>query len=242
MYQALRRAIRSSPLCHQVMRHFIERYHRLGVRPDTQVVLEGYQRCSNSFATVAFMHAQTEPVSIAHHLHSVAQIKLGVRRGLPTLVLIREPRGATLSFTIRRELPSVVWALEEYLDFYRGVEPLADRVVIADFTETTADMGAVTRRLNERFGTHFGEFDHTEENVEAVYRELEQIEQDASGETEVRETHVARPSEARQALKEKLAAQFEQSPARELYAEASALYAQLRQQSAPQSPAPSPSH
>lgn len=232
MLQPLRRSIRSSTLCHRVLRLFLPRYRRLGVGPDTQMVLEGYPRCANSFAIVAFESAQSVPVHAAHHLHSVAQVKLGVGRGLPTLVLIREPLDAALSLTIRKELPSVVWALEEYLDFYRGVELLLDCVAIADFTEVTTDMGAVTRRLNERFGTHFAEFDHTGANVEAVYKELEHIEQQASGEAEVRETHVARPSDARRALKQQLAEQFNESPARELYVEASALYARLRLQSA----------
>lgn len=192
------------------------------------MIIEGYPRCANSFATVAFTSAQRSPVKVAHHLHSLAQIKIGVRRGLPTLVLIREPRDAALSLTIRKELPTVTWALKEYLHFYRGVEPLADRVVIADFTETTTDMGAVIRRINERFATNFDEFEHTDAKVADVYGQLEAIEQDASGEPEIRETHVARPSETRRALKEQLAAQFDASPARELYAEASELYRRLR--------------
>ena len=228
MLQRLRRMTRSCPTCLVGSRWVLSRYRRLAVGPDTELVIEGYPRCANSFSTLAVLRAQREPIQVAHHLHSVAQVKLGVRRGLPTLVLIREPRDAALSLTIRKELPSVMWALEEYLDFYRGVEPLADRVVMADFTETTADMGAVIRRLNARFGTHFDEFEHTDANVAAVYDELESIEQEASGQGEVRETHVARPSDARRLLKEQLAAQFEQSPARELYAEASELYRRLR--------------
>ncbi|MCA9237229.1 MAG: hypothetical protein KDA44_17265 [Planctomycetales bacterium] len=157
-------------------------------------------------------------------------MRLGARRGIPTLVLIREPRDAVLSLTIRKELPSVVWALEEYLDFYLPVAALADGVVVADFTETTADMGAVIRRLNDRFGTNFAEFDHNEENVAAVYAELEQIEQRDAGGDVVRETHVARPSAARRSAKDDLASQLESQPAQRLLAEAQTLYEMILQQ------------
>lgn len=224
MYQAIRRLVRSSPLCHQVLRLFLERYRRLGVHRDTELVIEGYPRSANSFAALAIIESQHRPVAAAHHLHALSQIKLGVRRGLPVLVLIREPKAAALSLTIRAELPSVVWALEEYLDFYRGVEQLLERVVVVDYEEVVTDMGAATRRLNARFGTCFDEFRHTDENVAKIYNRLEEIEQRDAGGGEVRETHVARPSAARQRIKDALADQFEHSPARDLYAEASALY------------------
>lgn len=227
MKQVLRRFLRSSPVVHSLLRRYIERYRRLGLGPNTEVVIEGYPRCANSFATLAFMTAQPEPVNVAHHLHSLAQVKLGVKRGLPTLVLIREPCDAALSLTIRTERRSVVWALEEYLDFYRGVEPLLHNVTVADFAETTTDMGAVIRRMNLKFGTHYEEFRHTEENAAEIYRQLDSIEQAAAGGEEIRETHVARPSSARKELKQRLAAELETSPARELAAEATQLYRRI---------------
>ena len=47
--------------------------------------------------------------------------------------------------------------------------PIRDALVIATFEEVTSDFGAVTHRVNERFGTRFREFEHTEANVEQVF-------------------------------------------------------------------------
>ena len=223
----LRRSLRGSELCNSMLRLCKANYRLLAVGPQTEVVIEGFPRCANSFAVLAFLRSQSRPVHVAHHLHSTAQIFLGVRRKLPTLVLIRDPRDAALSLTIRMEAASVVPALDEYVWFYSGVAKVRDQVVVADFGEVTADFGQVVRRLNQRFHTTFQLFDHTQENVDAVYRELDAIDKDRAPTGEVRETHVARPSHDRRQIKQNLVAQLEQPQAAKLLQRASELYQAL---------------
>src|SRR2546430_11542375 len=52
---------------------------------------EGFTRTGNTFAVVAFTQAQRRPVSIAHHVHLPSMVKRAVDRGVPCVVLIREP-------------------------------------------------------------------------------------------------------------------------------------------------------
>src|SRR5207249_3563902 len=64
-------------------------------------------------------------------------------------------------------------ALGAWVKFYETVVPVRDRVVTADFVEVTTDFGEVIRSVNRRFGTDFGEFDHTQENVDRVFELIE---------------------------------------------------------------------
>jgi hypothetical protein len=77
---------------------------------------------------------------------------------------------------------------------------MRDRVVVADFEEVTGDFGVSIRRLNERFGTAFTPFDHTEGNVQRCF---ELIDRRNAGRFGTVEDHtVARPSAARERKKE----------------------------------------
>lgn len=161
------------------LRHRNARFLRRIVGPDTEIVIEGYPRSGNSFANRAFAAAQPREVSVATHTHSAAQVELATRRGLPTLVVVRDPAEAIPSLhalreQVRRSEPGhapvdVVDELRRYIRFHRRVLTVADRVVIAPFAEVIADYGNVIRRVNERFGVDFEPFEHTPENVEDVF-------------------------------------------------------------------------
>lgn len=227
LIQSARRALRRSERCNQLLAGVSPLYRFLAVHRDTQVVIEGYPRSANTFAYVAFAMAQPAPVRIAHHLHSVAQIRRGVRLGIPTIVLIREPREAILSVAIRKEHSDLQWAVDEYVDFYTAMTSLTERVVIAEFREVTGDFGAVIRRLNSRFGTAFAEFEHTDESVAACYKEIDEIEQYHTGGAAVRATHVARPSADRQEQKRLLESQLQAGRLTAKVAQAEELYRSL---------------
>src|ERR687890_1887029 len=118
------------------------------VTPDTQLVMEGYPRSANSFARVAFNRAQSERVRIAHGLHVPAQVIRAATWQIPTLVLIRKPKDAVLSFAIRDTI-SVDQALRYYLSFYETAEVYRDAYVLGLFEEVTEDFGEVIRRIND---------------------------------------------------------------------------------------------
>src|ERR687890_1128224 len=145
------------------------------VTPDKQVVIEGFPRSGNSFARRAFIMAQDETFDktrIAHHLHVPAQVVRAAQWRIPTLVVIRRPRDAVLSFAAWDPI-SVDQALRYYLSFYETAEKYRDAYVLGRFEEVTEDFGEVIRRINERFGTTFSEFRHDERYVDAVFARME---------------------------------------------------------------------
>src|SRR5688572_15708483 len=86
-------------------------------RPDTAIVIEGFLRSGNTFSVAAFQIANGSELHIGRHLHGAPHVLRAVRMGLPTLVLVRPPRDAVLSYLVRRPTLTPYDGLLEYLDF-----------------------------------------------------------------------------------------------------------------------------
>lgn len=125
------------------------------VGPGTELVIDGYTRAASTFVVYSFQLAQDEPVRLAHHLHAPAQLIAAARRGLPALVLVREPEATALSQAAREPHVTVRDALFAYARFHERLLPYRDALVVADFDEVTRDPRPAVQRLNDRFGTAF---------------------------------------------------------------------------------------
>jgi hypothetical protein len=221
------------------------------VSADTELVIDGYPRTAGTFAVVAFHLAQPHPVRVAHHLHAPAQILRAVALGVPTLVTVREPERAVLSGIVRQPYLTIGGQLRAYTRFHRAVKRVREGVVVATFDETTTCLGGVVERVNERFGTHFAPFEHTPENVAACFelielrsrrpewrraiqdylcglisleefREIEASHPDQGA--PIAEHRVARPSEQRSAVRERLAREYRSDRYTRLREQAEAAY------------------
>ncbi len=127
------------------------------VGPATELVIDGYTRCASTFVVYAFQLAQERPVRVAHHLHATAQLVMAVRRGVPALAVIREPRGAILSQLVREPKIDLRDALVAYARFYEQLLTHRHGMVVGEFGQLTGDPGAVVRRLNTRFNTSWAQ-------------------------------------------------------------------------------------
>jgi hypothetical protein len=200
------------------------------VTPDTQLVIEGFPRSANTFARVAFNRAQSERVRIAHGLHVPAQVIRASKWRIPTLVLIRKPKDAVLSFAIRDPI-SVDQALRYYLSFYETVEAYRDAYVLGLFEEVTEDFGEVIRRINDRFGTAFSPFSHDERNVERVFARIEKNSRKRFGQTSL-ENKVSRPFASREKLKREVGYELKNPKRRDLISRAETVYDRLTRKAA----------
>ncbi len=144
------------------------------IGPETQLVIEGYMRSANTYVVHGFQFAQRQRVSLAHHLHAPAQLIAAVRRGVPALVLIREPEDAILSQVQWEPDVSMRAALASYVRFYRALEPYVGGLVVATFPEVTDDLGSVIRRVNARFGTSFDAYEATEDNQRLCFELMQE--------------------------------------------------------------------
>jgi hypothetical protein len=149
-------------------RHKYRRHSPEVIGPDTELVIDGYFRSANTFSVHAFQLSQVKPVRLAHHLHAPAQLIRAARRGIPALLLLRNPDGAILSELLYDDV-ALPDALDAYTRFYTSLLSYLDSFVIGDFEQVTHDFGAVIRQVNARFGTNFAEFSHTEETARQCF-------------------------------------------------------------------------
>ena len=150
------------------------RRHGEPLEADTEIAIEGFPRTGTSFAVAAFRLAQPGPVKIACHVHAPAQLIGAARRALPAVAVVRDPEDTTLSFVVRNPHLSVRQALLGYVRFYESLVPILGQLVVGTFEQVTKDVGGITRRVNERFGTAFVPFDPTDTNVAEVFRQIDE--------------------------------------------------------------------
>jgi hypothetical protein len=147
----------------------------------TDIVIEGYPRSANGFAVAAFSLTQPRPVRVAHHTHAPGHVIAAVRRGVPALVLARDPDDAVAEWVGVKPFLSARQALRAYVRFYEPLLPYRDRFVVGTFDQVNADFGSVIHRVNERFGTRFREFQHTEESLRKAAEEIERSRRGRAG-------------------------------------------------------------
>ena len=135
---------------------------------DTEIVIEGFPRSGNGWTLRMFRRWQGGKVRVAHHQHSEAHILAGCKRGLPVLVLLRDPADCIRSWRMLENELDTDWALRRWIAFHEAVEGIADGVVIATFDQTTQRLGEVIKRINSKFGTSFLGFDITDAMRERV--------------------------------------------------------------------------
>lgn len=198
------------------------------VTRETELVIEGCGRAGSTFAVMAFSSAQERPVHTVHHTHAAAQVIMAVRWEIPTLVIVRPPLESALAHMARRNIAARP-TLVSWIRFHRRIVPYRYGFVAVSFADMTRDFGAVTERVNEAFGTHFGVFEHTPENEAAVFAEIEQRNRARWGDemTPERARALARPTAERAAVKQRLRAQLEVDDLAGLRAQADDLYRTL---------------
>lgn len=110
---------------------------------NVDICLDGFPRSGNSFFT-ALLRVCYSNLKIAHHIHSVANILLCLKKGIPCFVLIRNPVDAITSFIMREQSMSkenlnenyyYEYGLEYYKSFYEAILRDKNKLVVINFDE-----------------------------------------------------------------------------------------------------------
>ncbi len=138
---------------------------------ESDLVIAGAPGSANSFVRSALL-AKNPGLRIASHAHVWSELPDAVELGRPVLLLVREPEGAAASRMTRFNSDTPSQALTSYARYYRHALEWKDRVVVADFSEATARVGDVIRRVNARYGTEFVPFPHEDPTAVAELHAL----------------------------------------------------------------------
>ena len=112
--------------------------------------------------------------------------------------------------------------------YHERILPYRGRLVVVDFDAVTANVGAAIRRVNEKFGTDFDEFEHTESNEARVFELIEKqnrVKYARGGEEAARS--LARPTPDRDVLKQRFARELDDPRLAKLRSRADAAYRTL---------------
>lgn len=199
----------------------------LAVCSETSLVLEAFPRSGNTFACKAFLSAQARRVTLAHHLHSPAQIMAGSTMGVPALLIVRQPIDAVCSLLQRERGITPRQALSAWLRFYGNLTDYRETFVTATFDQVTSDFGGVIDRVNRRFQTSFDRFEHTPDHEEAVLHDIDAKSTEDISDQRTHEQNVARPSKSRDMEKAFLIKQLYQPRLSNLRLDAEHLYARF---------------
>jgi hypothetical protein len=193
------------------------------VDDETELVIEGFGRSGSTFAVDAFERAQPRPVVIAHHTHAAAAVIDGVRRGLPTLVIVKEPLAATLSHMDRRKI-GAEQPLRAWIRYHERILPYRSGFVAGATSELSSGIGDMIEALNRRFGTAYAVFEPTPESVSEIFAGIERRNLERHG---ARTEFVARPNPEREARKEAGRAEAEAPRLAPLRERAASIYRRL---------------
>ena len=147
---------------------------------NTDILIDGFPRSANTFAVVAFKLSQLPSgVKMANHRHDPSQVIAAIYAKVPTLVLLRKPEEACISFIIRNcktknySVSILANFLRKYIQYYQPLLPLKDNIVIAKFETVTTNFALPILKINQIWNRNFGIFNHTKENVHKCYEEIE---------------------------------------------------------------------
>jgi hypothetical protein len=194
------------------------------IAPDIELVLEGYFRTGNTFASLAFYLAQPRPTPVANHTHAIATLLVAAQRSLPTLVLLRKPADTVVSAVLKAPGTTLAQHLKWYTRYYEIVHCHQEQFYVALFDELTADFGQVIENLNRRFGTTFAPFEHTDENAQNVFDWIEAIDRGVYGGST---TQYSIPLQEKRAAKQALMQKLEMEECRPLLDRARHLYEKI---------------
>jgi hypothetical protein len=191
---------------------------RLFAGSETDICIEGYPRCANTFSVLAFEAAQEVPLKIAHHMHLAGQVLYSIGKGIPVIVLIREPLDACISMHMREPDVDVELCLLLYAEFYKPLLPYMDQFIVARFDQVTSNYAPIIKRLNQRFSTEFRLYQNSKEHDEAVFELISQLPIKES------KMSVAKPTAEKQQKKQALMEQFSEGRCAQLLSECTTIY------------------
>ena len=105
------------------------------VTKKTQLICDSYPRSGNSYLEAAIKYFSTREINISHHAHAPAVIIYAIKKRIPCVLLIREPKDAIASyFLLNQKIPLLFCALD-YLFYYLPLIPHRKSLVILKTSE-----------------------------------------------------------------------------------------------------------
>jgi len=121
------------------------------ITPSTGLVVEGFPRSGNTFGAEVFRIVSENRFEVVSHVHHAAQVKSSVKRGVPTVLVIREPVACLSSYLVGGPHATVRGVLREYIAYHTSIRRQVPHCVVVEFNELITDFELVITRVNDAF-------------------------------------------------------------------------------------------
>lgn len=175
--------------------------------PGSKVCIEGFPRSGNTFF-VSAIRCWNPQLAISHHSHLASSAKYLSRRGVPTVILIREPVAAVSSAMVWDGKLLATVGLIAYISFYRSLRKFWPELLVLGFEECTQAPDIAVQKINSRYGTELNWVEYGPSESESLRRRLERL--DTRNNRNARNSTL--PNEEKNALKQVCATRVRESP------------------------------
>ena len=100
------------------------------VKNSTDILIDGFPRCANTYATYTFDIAQPKKLVIAHHIHKQSQFILAGKYKIPAILLIRNPLDCISSLLVRQPKYQAATLFKGYFHMYNNLKKRNSFVVV----------------------------------------------------------------------------------------------------------------
>lgn len=139
---------------------------------NTDLIIEGYPRSANTRFVAALRLSQGRSIKIAHHVHGNQQILLGIKYGIPTVLLIRDPLDASISLILRDKGITPKQAITDYIKFYTPLVVFRNEVVVSSFNETINNLDKIINKINTKYSTNLKTLSNSEISENDIKTEI----------------------------------------------------------------------
>lgn len=97
------------------------------------LIIESFPRSGNSFLFHLIEASSSTKLRIGHHLHSAQHVHFGIKYNIPSVVIIRKPEDAIISYAIFQPLYTFNQIFKYYLLFYNCLRSVKNQIIIVKF-------------------------------------------------------------------------------------------------------------
>lgn len=143
----------------------------------TDLLVEGYPRSGNTFTVrqiKSLVELNNKSLDIAHHTHSIENLRLAKFHNTPSLILIRKPSEAILSHFIfqnydESQSDKVDDMVNKYIAFYKYAKNELKNIVFCEFNVVKNNFNFLIRELNSKFNLSIPESTNLEFDKQIVF-------------------------------------------------------------------------
>lgn len=148
--------------------------NRFAVNKNTEICIEGFPRCANTYSACAFKLVNRD-VKLGHHHHVPAQIFKSISFGIPTVVVIRNPEDAVASLLVLKNSIKADIYIKSFIKFYKSIVPVFDKVIVAHFPQIIENFNHTIEAVNRKYNKDFNLIDNIENRKEEIYKILNEF-------------------------------------------------------------------